>query len=227
VVRELAGPPVQVPGQWRIAGWSVQDRPIMLKEFGKGPLVVFLLAGIHGDETAGIALLDELARYLDRHPEIVEGRRVLVMPRANPDGLAEMTRQNVRGVDLNRNFPAENRTDSPQSGEHPLSEPETWAIWQVIRQYRPTRVISIHQPLGCVDYDGPGEGLAAAISGECGLPVRRLGARPGSLGAYGEQVRRIPIVTLELSQSDVDADGPQLWATYGRALIAAIRWEGS
>jgi protein MpaA len=198
----------------------------MLKEFGNGRDVVFFLAGIHGDETAGILLVDELARYLDRHLELLEGRKVLVMPRANPDGLAERTRQNIRGVDLNRNFPANNRTNGPEAGEIPLSEPEAWAIWQVIHQYRPSRVISVHQPLGCVDYDGPGEAIAQAMSEACGLPVRKLGARPGSLGSYGQQIQGIPIVTLELPEEDSGLDGPQLWARYGKALLVAITWQG-
>lgn len=214
-----------LPGQWRIAGWSVEHRPIMLKEYGSAKDVILILAGIHGDETAGTALLEELARYLDVHPEVIAGHEILVVPKANPDGMAASTRQNSRGVDINRNFPAFNRSGTQESGPRPLSEPESWAIWQIIWRYRPGRIITIHQPLGCIDYDGPGQDLAEAMAQLCGLQVRRLGSRPGSLGSYNEQIGNRPIITMELPQSEVELDGQQLWAKYGKALIKAIQWQ--
>ena len=209
-------------GQYRIAGWSVQRRPVLLEVLGQGQDVTLVLAGIHGDEAAGTALVRHLGDYLDRHRHLLEGKKVVLLPVANPDGKARRTRQNAHGVDLNRNFPSDNRVASPESGRTGLSEPETMVIYRIIREYRPDRIVSVHQPLGCVDYDGPAEDMAQRMAEACGLPLKKLGAKPGSLGSYSSQIRRIPIVTLELLDSDSDLMAEQLWARYGRALLAAF-----
>jgi protein MpaA len=209
-------------GQYWIAGWSVEKRPVMLRVFGQGQDVTFILGGIHGDEVAGTALVRRLAADLNHHPELLQGKTVLLMPLANPDGKALQTRQNGRGVDLNRNFPSPNRVASPESGRWALSEPESRVIYQILRKYRPNRIVSVHQPLGCVDYDGPAMDLAERMAKACGLPIKKLGARPGSMGSYSSQVRHIPIVTLELLDSDSGLSEDQLWARYGKALVAAI-----
>jgi len=224
--RVVADRPAQsaaLPGQYRIMGWSVEKRPVMLRVFGDGEDVTFILAGIHGDESAGITLVRRLGDHLDRHANEVQGKTILLLPVANPDGQARASRENARSVDLNRNFPADNRAVSPESGRWALSEPETRVIHQIIREYGPKRVVSVHQPLGCVDYDGPAADLADRMAQACGLPVRQLGARPGSLGSYSSQIRGIPIVTLELLDSDSEVSDEQLWARYGKALLVAIR----
>jgi protein MpaA len=84
-------------------------------------------------------------------------------------------------------------------------------------------VISIHQPLACVDFDGPAEGVAAAMAAACGLPLRQLGSRPGSLGSFVGVTLQRAIVTLELPR-DAGDDGAALWDAYGGALQAALRF---
>ncbi len=194
----------------------------MLHVLGNGNDVTFYLASIHGDEVAGATLLQRLCDYLEAHRQPWQGKKVLIMPVANPDGKARKARQNGNGVDLNRNFPAANHVEGAEGGPAGLSEPEALAIWRIIMQYRPTRIISVHQPLGCVDYDGAGEELARRMAEACDLPVRKLGARPGSLGSYSSQVRRVPIITLELLDTDSQLSSEQLWARYGGALLKAL-----
>lgn len=64
-----------------------------------GP-VVYLSAGIHGDEPAGpLALLAMLERDLLR-PDV----HWLICPALNPEGLRKGTRQNDAGMDLNRDY---------------------------------------------------------------------------------------------------------------------------
>jgi protein MpaA len=222
VVADRSGESSALLGRYRIMGWSVEKRPVMLQVFGQGQDVMFILGGIHGDEVAGIALVRCLADHLNHHPNLLQGKTVLLMALANPDGKARHTRQNSRGVNLNRNFPAPNRVASSESGGWALSEPETRVLYQVIREYRPDRIVSVHQPLGYVDYDGPAGDLAERMAKACGLPVKKRGALPGSMGSYASQVRRIPIVTLELLDSDSGLSEEQLWAHYGQALMASI-----
>jgi protein MpaA len=165
-----------------IAGNSIENRPIAYTVLGQGTDVTFILAAIHGNEKAGTPLVRRLERYLQQHPELLEGRRVVLMPTANPDGVARNSRYNARGIDLNRNFSTANRINSSRFGRRPLSEPEARAIAQLIRQYTPDRIVSIHQPLACIDYDGPSRALANRMAQYCKLPLEKLGARPGSLG---------------------------------------------
>jgi protein MpaA len=56
----------------------------------------------------------------------------------------------------------------------------------------------------------------------CDLPIRRLGAQPGSLGSYAGLTLRIPIITFELPANTEQLDQGSLWRRYGPALVAAV-----
>jgi protein MpaA len=205
-----------------IAGESIENRPIAYTVFGQGPDVTFILAAIHGNENAGTPLVHRLERYLQQHPELLEGRRIVLLPVANPDGVARNSRYNARGIDLNRNFQASNRINSNRFGFSPLSEPEARAIARLIRQYAPDRIVSIHQPLACIDYDGPSRTLADRMAEYCNLPLKKIGAKPGSLGSYAGMTLSIPIITLELPRAADRFNSERLWQEYGPALVAAV-----
>jgi len=215
-------PTIVAPPQYRIIGTSVQRRPMVSLVLGRGPEVIFIMATIHGDEPAGTPLVRRLATYLQEHPRLLDGRTVVLLPLANPDGMAHNTRHNAHGVDLNRNFAAANRQNSARHGFVALSEPEARAIRQLIVQYTPDRIVSIHQPLACIDYDGPGQMLADRMAQYCDLPIKKLGAKPGSLGSYAGLTLGIPIITFELLRTDSQLAPETLWQRYGAALIAAI-----
>lgn len=74
--------------------------PIMAYERrADGPLV-YLSAGIHGDEPAGpLAMLE-----LMRSDFFCKSIHWVVCPALNPDGLAAHSRENADGVDLNRDY---------------------------------------------------------------------------------------------------------------------------
>ncbi|MBK8269629.1 MAG: DUF2817 domain-containing protein [Planctomycetes bacterium] len=213
-------------GQRRLIGRSVQGRPIESFTFGNGRDGVLIIATIHGNEDAGTPLCEKLIDHLHRNPRLVEDRRVIIIADVNPDGRRNQTRFNVRGVDLNRNFPAGNYNSSGRHGDKPLSEPESEALHAVIKREMPARIISIHQPLNygseCIDFDGPAEMLADAMSGHTDIPVKRIGSRPGSLGSFAGESLGIPIITLELPKDAKGRDAFSLWQDYGNMLIAAI-----
>jgi len=125
---------------------------------------------------------------------------------------------------LNRNFPTANRIDCAKFGFGPLTEPESLAIKKLIGQYRPARIVSVHQPLGCVDYDGPAKEIAEAVSAASDLPIRKLGAMPGSLGSYAGETLNIPTITLELPADAERLDQRELWQLYKQALLTAIEY---
>ncbi|MGL4513642.1 MAG: DUF2817 domain-containing protein [Lacipirellulaceae bacterium] len=207
-------------------GTSVLGAPIVARVHGVGDDTAMIVASIHGSEPAGTPLVERFEGWLADHPLELAGRRLVVIPVANPDGYAKRARFNEHGVDLNRNFPADNRTERALHGKTALSEPESAALMRALDRFDPARVLSIHQPLSCIDYDGPGEALAAtigrAIDGR--LPVQKLGGRPGSLGSYVGETRGVPIVTLELPKG-AEEDEAALWRDYGAALGAFLRGE--
>jgi len=203
-------------------GRSVEGRQIRCLVLGSGPDTVMVLGSIHGNEAASGRLVDALANHLQAHPEALQGCRAVLVAEVNPDGIARHSRYNARGIDLNRNFPSINHENGPLSGDAPLTEPESKAIARLIDRCAPARILSVHAPLGCVDFDGPADGLALAISSACGLRLSRIGGQPGSLGSFAGEDRGIPVVTLELSRTDGRRDGKGLWSRYGPALLAAL-----
>src|SRR5689334_21224613 len=116
-----------------VIGFSVEHRPIDQVHVA-GPGRVLVVGAIHGSEPAGIAIVDALRRT---HPHA----DLWLIPTLYPDGLAAGTRQNVLGVDLNRNFGAgSQRFGAPwspyYSGRRPWSEPETRVARTVARRIR-------------------------------------------------------------------------------------------
>lgn len=208
-------------------GQSVEGRPILARVHGpqNAPETLLVVASIHGTEPVGTPLVERLEAWLAKHPTELSGKRVVVIPVANPDGYAKHERFNVNGIDLNRNFPADNRTEHTTHGEAPLSEPESRALMRALRTYHPSRVVSLHQPIDCIDYDGPGEALARAMSEAIDgrLPVKKLGGRPGSMGSYvGESLGK-PIITVEFPKDAEKRTTDELWDDYGAALVAFVR----
>lgn len=207
-------------------GRSVKGRPIEVWLLGDGPDVTLILATIHGDEPAGTPLVKRLADHLATNRSLLVGRRVIIIPVANPDGMVANTRTNSRGVDLNRNYPADNYKHNGTHGDKALSEPESVALHGLIERHRPARIISLHQPLrwgkACIDYDGPGKALAEAMAATSDLPLVKIGARPGSLGSYAGETLGTPIITVELPRDATQWSEAKLWERYGRMMLAGL-----
>ncbi len=162
-------PPARVAAEVRTiptvaAGRSVQGRALRLVRRGSRDAAVRILVvgQIHGDEPGGRRVVAAL-----RATRTPEGSAIYTVANLNPDGAVRRTRQNARGVDLNRNFRASWRRGRPRSryypGPRPDSEPETRWAQTVVRAVRPHVSIWLHQPYGLVDsraprgHDGPAQ----------------------------------------------------------------------
>ena len=166
---------------------------------------ILIIGVVHGEEPQGKKLIED---YLNSNPKTKNN--ILLIPCLNPDGMVENKRQNANGVDINRNFPTKNWGEDCQrpnkddyfGGKSPASELETKFVLEIIEQYEPSVILTIHSPYKVVNYDGPAEKIAQKISDIIGYPVTNdIGyPTPGSMGNYAGVERNIPIITLELDE---------------------------
>jgi len=99
----LAGSAASGTGARRVVlGRSLEGRPIVAYELGNptSSRKVLVVGCLHGNECAGIAILDRLRRL-----GALAGTDLWLLRDANPDGHDAGRRGNARSVDLNRNFP--------------------------------------------------------------------------------------------------------------------------
>jgi hypothetical protein len=143
-------------------GESAQGRPISAWRFGDGPRRIVLIGGIHGGYEANTIALAELLvdHFRDNPADALPGVEIVIIPTANPDGLAVGAgldaRFNANGVDLNRNWgcdwqsTAVLRDIAIDPGPRPFSEPES----QILRAYflaePPDAVVFFHSAIGAV-----------------------------------------------------------------------------
>jgi protein MpaA len=183
---------------------SIRKAQIAVHAYGSPGPTVLVMAGVHGDEPAGVQVAREFEKLLQTLPASSLTNRVVMMPLVNPDGYSRRTRTNAHGIDVNRNFPTKDfgqgGKDRYYGGEIASSEPETRSVEQVVAQYRPWLIISLHAPMQCVNYDGPAKQESEQLANLCGLPVKKdIGYQtPGSMGRYYGVERGLKVVTLEL-----------------------------
>jgi protein MpaA len=166
-----------------VLGRSEQGRPIIAWETGDPHATrrVLVVGCIHGNELAGIAIANAVT-----HASVPAGTGVWVVPDLNPDGVAAGTRQNGRGVDLNRNFPYlwQPLSGTFYSGPRALSERESRIAYKLIRRIRPTMSIWFHQHLNVVDESGGDVRAEQRFARLVGMRTERLGRYPGSVAGW-------------------------------------------
>jgi murein peptide amidase A len=172
-----------------VLGRSLEGRPVIAYELGDSasPRKVLVVGCLHGNECAGIAILDRLRRLGP-----LAGVDLWLVPDANPDGHAAGARGNARGVDLNRNFPWRWRPLSGvyESGRTPASERETRIAMRLILRVRPKVTIWFHQHLNMVVLTSGNLGLQRRFARLAGLRAGRLPNYTGT--ATGWQNARVP-----------------------------------
>jgi hypothetical protein len=210
---------------------SVLGRPILMQDVKSASAKkrVLVLGGIHGDERSASSLVFHWIGHAQATPADAHWR---FLPGLNPDGLLAQPpkRVNHNGVDLNRNFPTDNwqqdallywekktkKDPRRYPGKLALSEPESQFLQQQIDSFKPHLIISIHAPFGVLDFDGPS--VPPQKLGR--LYLDQVGIYPGSLGNYGGNTLKVPVVTVELPsavKTPNNAEMRQMW-------LDLVRW---
>lgn len=225
-IEELAADLAGRQGVKEKLGESVKGKAIDCYYFGSGPETVIFFGAFHGDEPESASLMFQFVAHLQAHPELLKDRTAVIVPVVNPDGLAIENRRNANQVDLNRNYPTSNWNSEGWGtdywgGPGPVSEPETKIVVELLERFQPDRIISVHAPYRCVNFDGPAETLAELLSKENGYKVEpSIGyPTPGSFGTYAGIEKKIPTITLELPPKDKE----DVWKDNRRALVKALR----
>lgn len=214
--------PTRQFGESFIIGYSVEDRPLEVYQFGNGPRERMIVAGIHGGyEWNTVALAEELIAYLTENPELVPAEVTLYfLKNMNPDGYAKAWdatgRANANGVDLNRNFDADWLIDWNRdvcfnqvyvtAGPEPGSEPETQAFMAFVLSHNLEALISYHSA-GLGIFPGgvpPGpksQMLAYYLSGlsPYAYPPKDIGCVYSGMLANWMVLQGVPAVDVELS----------------------------
>jgi protein MpaA len=184
-----------------VIGRSVQGRRITLARVGDpaAPRRVMAVGCIHGNEPAGRGIVADLMRATP-----AADAQLLLIRDMNPDGFARHQRGNARGVDLNRNSPEQ----WAGAGAQPWSEPEARALRDLILREQPTLSLYYHQPFGLVDVPESGRrDVARRYADLVGLPLKRLGRRPGSISRWqNARVRPGSAFVVELAAGPLPAE---------------------
>ena len=207
-----------------IVGRSVRGAPITATVVGEptAPRTVLVLACVHGNEPAGIAVTRRL-----RRADPPAGTALWLVDRANPDGCRARTRGNARGVDLNRNAPWRWRPTGPPgslfyAGPRPRSEPETRAVLRLVRRIRPAVTIWYHQAAALVDDSGGDRRIERRYADLAGLPLRRFGR--GLPGIFtGWQNHTFPRSTAFVVELPAGSLPPRAARRHARAVLALAR----
>ena len=195
-------------------GSSAQGRPIDAYIVGDASRQVLVVGDIHGwpEANTGDLVWALLSTFVGNPALMPSSLGLIFIPEANPDGLANGTRELADGVDPNRNWPTADwspDTFGPDGylpaggGPTPLSEPETQALATFVVQRHPVAVISYHSAAALVT-GGPGarsSGLFDAYVEASGYLGDIWTAYPvsGDFAQWCDIDLHIPTVEIELS----------------------------
>ena len=129
-----------------VIGHTNKGRPLHLVRLGyprpdrhaasSEPTILFVCSQ-HGNEPAGREACLKLLRDLaftddDALLDQLRKQRIFFVPSANPDGSAANTRENSKGIDINRDHLN-------------LASPEAFAVSQVVDDWQPEMVLDLHE----------------------------------------------------------------------------------
>ena len=185
--------PRQVLGPANRSRWALSPSGLLVP--ARRALVI---SGIHGNERGPLDIGRQLQTELSRGTSpLARDFDVIFIPIMNPGGVADRTRGNRRGVDLNRNFPGLSGFPAPRRGARiPPRQPEVQAVMNVVNILNPSRILALHAVSSATSagvYSDPVEGdVARDLACRMALRMRGTplpsGVRPGDVNVRGNEV---------------------------------------
>lgn len=153
-------------------GYSERGRAITAYVYGSGSTTYLYTGGIHGSEQSSVTIMRSWMNELESNPKkIPANARVIVIPSVNPDGVATGSRNNSKGVNLNRNFATSNwasdtivsggRTEQGAGGATAGSEAETRVLAAYTARVAPRLIITYHSLGSLVNSNDAGVSISA------------------------------------------------------------------
>lgn len=201
--------------------------PIRFLRSGRAKRTLLVLAGVHGNEQAGLLAVPPILDAYGARRDSLEDVELCVLTPVNPVGAAHLSRYNAEGYDINRDFL---RFDTA----------EARAVREVFDRVAPDFVVSLHEgpqdatfmftnrlveprvarrllkamedggtTLATQDYFGTTLDPAGyAPTGEVGHAIHRLWAGTLQMMTSGTwaDTRGVPEITLESSWRSIDRD---------------------
>ena len=173
-------------------------------------LKVLVVGGVHGDESEGIEIANGLIKLLlSAHSP---NASIAIIPCLNMDGRTIGLRSNYNDVDLNRNIPTHNWVSTftnprYKPGSCAGSEPETKAFMNVLEEFKPALIISLHSfSESLILYGSPSDKFTPRVE----VLAERLSLKvvekmsyeiTGSLNTVSNEMK-IPAITIEAPRDE-------------------------
>ncbi len=222
-------PPIRgaksLPVEWKVVGKTTEGRPMHSVHFGDSGTRTLVIAGLNGEDRVAVRWLELLVQELAQQPDRLKSNEIVFFRAGNPDGLVHNTRNNVRGVPLNRNFPSRRYRpafDLPKFAV-PAGEVETRVMLDTLYTFRPRRVIHLTSTAARSQafYNRSAKATAAELERSLKLSLSPLDAEqnPGSLEDFADGTLEAAVLTVRLS---VGSDWQQAWTQFSPHLLSAV-----
>ena len=223
-------------------GTSVKGRPITAYKFGNGSSMVLYIGAMEGNEQNSSKLLSQWISNVDANPSRIPAyRTIVIIPTINPDGFTADNRLNADGIDLNRNFPANNwQTEVTEptaptvwtndGGPYPLSEPESQALANYYTTNLPRLTLTMHSHGGIVEANDAGDSIAlgsqyASLAGYEAIPTYAIGnffdyTTTGAFEDWANDKLNLAVLEVELESATLDEYSRNLSALWAMAQVS-------
>ena len=211
--------------EWKVVGKTTEGRPMHSMHLGEVGTRILVIAGLNGEDRTAVRWLELLADEMKQRTDLVENNEIVFYRAGNPDGLVRNTRNNSRGVPLNRNFPSRRyrpNFDVPQFAV-PAGEVETRVMLDTLYSFRPRRLIHLTSTGGksSVLYNRSAKSLASELERSAKLGIQPFDNEqfPGSIEDFADGTLEAAVLSMRLG---VGNDWQKSWASLKPHLVAAV-----